>query len=257
MPVFRHGIAMKHPTGSAGDPLSALEGVLSAAVRNLTPAQAVALAAHPEVVRSALTAVAATLSREQVGSFRGGAGDAGIALEGSDQLGVEESTRWMSAYRRSGRSRNPLAGTPRVGDGEAIVGEGLRRVGAEEARRRISAHLRPGEGENLLTSDEFAARVRLRNRQSVHNWMKKRRIVGWQGARRGFVFPAGQLDERGRPLDGLAEIVPHFADDYAAWVWLTTPQPLLDGKTPLHLLKRGRSDRVADVARGEAQGDFT
>ena len=64
----------------------------------------------------------------------------------------------------------------------------------------------------------MAERVGLKTRQSVHDWLKKGRIVGWRGARRGHVFPAAQLDERGRPLDGL--------------------------------------DRVAKAAKGDCQGDF-
>ena len=64
----------------------------------------------------------------------------------------------------------------------------------------------------------MAERVGLKTRQSVHDWLKKGRIVGWRGARRGHVFPAARLDERGRPLDGL--------------------------------------DRVAKAAKGDCQGDF-
>ncbi len=97
----------------------------------------------------------------------------------------------------------------------------------------------------LLTSDELAERVGLRTRQSVHDWLKRDRIVGWRGARRGHVFLAAQLEERGRPLDG-----------HAAWAWLTTELSSLDGATPLTLLAAGETDRVARAAEGERQGDF-
>ena len=81
-------------------------------------------------------------------------------------------------------------------------------------------------------------------------------MVGWQNARRGYVFPAAQLDERNRPLPGLDRVAGLFADGYAAWAWLTTPRPSLDGATPLSLLARGEIERVADAARGDLQGDF-
>ena len=42
----------------------------------------------------------------------------------------------------------------------------------------------------------------------------------------------------------------------AAWVWLTTPRPSLDGAMPLELLARGEIDRVTDALRGDRQGDF-
>ena len=80
--------------------------------------------------------------------------------------------------------------------------------------------------------------------------------MGWRGAKRGYVFPAGQFDERGRPLAGLGIVVGQFDDGYAAWVWLTTPRPSLDGAEPLAVLGRGEIERVAAAARGDRQGDF-
>lgn len=144
-------------------------------------------------------------------------------------------------------------------DGERVVTIGAgapELVGAAESDRRLSARAVEGAPETLLTSDELAARAGLRSRQSVHDWLKKGRIVGWRGAKRGYVFPAGQFDERGRPLDGLDSVVGQFVDGYAAWVWLTAPRPSLDGAKPLALLARGEIDRVAAAARGDRQGDF-
>ena len=90
----------------------------------------------------------------------------------------------------------------------------------------------------------------------MHDWRRKGQIVGWQNARRGYVFPAGQLDERNRPLAGLDRVTALFADGYAAWVWLTTARPSLDGAEPLALLARGEVERVAEAAQGDRQGDF-
>ena len=139
---------------------------------------------------------------------------------------------------------------------ETIAGSALLAVDGAEAERRLSARTRGGAPETLLTSEELAARAGLRTRQSVHDWRRKGRIVGWQNARRGYVFPAEQLDERNRPLPGLDRVSGVFADGYAAWVWLTTPRPSLDGATPLALLGRGEVERVAEAARGDRQGDF-
>ena len=96
----------------------------------------------------------------------------------------------------------------------------------------------------------------LRTRQSVHEWRRKGRIVGWQNARRGHVFPTGQFDERNRPLAGLDRVAELFAHGYAAWVSLTTPLSSLEGAEPLALLARGEVDRVAEVAQGDRQCDF-
>lgn len=130
------------------------------------------------------------------------------------------------------------------------------RVATSEARRRLDQRSHAGAGDVLLRSDEFAARSGLRTRQSVHDWLHKGRIIGWSGAKRGYVFPAAQLDERNRPLAGLERIRPLFPDGYAAWVWLTTPLAALDGATPLSRLKLSEIDRVVAAAQGDAQGDF-
>ena len=127
---------------------------------------------------------------------------------------------------------------------------------AAQAQRQLSARTREGTRETLLSSDELAARAGLKTRQSVHDWLKKGKIVGWRGAKRGYVFPAEQFDARGRPLAGLASVVGQFGDGYAAWVWLTTPRPSLDGARPLTLLAGGEIDRVANAAEGDRQGDF-
>ena len=89
---------------------------------------------------------------------------------------------------------------------EMIAGSASTTVDANEAERRLAARTRGGAPEDLLTSEELAARAGLRTRQSVHDWRRKGRIVGWQNARRGYVFPAAQLDERNRPLAGLDRV---------------------------------------------------
>ena len=139
---------------------------------------------------------------------------------------------------------------------ETIAGAEPVSVVAEEAAGRMAEHTRAGAPETLLTSDELAQRVGLKTRQSVHDWLKKGRIVGWRGARRGHVFPAGQLDARDRPFDGLGRVTGLFDDGYAAWVWLTTELASLDGAAPLTLLAGGEIDRVVKAAEGDRQGDF-
>lgn len=122
--------------------------------------------------------------------------------------------------------------------------------------RRIAERTRTGKKEDLLTSAQFAAHVGLKTRQSVHEWLKKGRIIGWQGAKRGYVFPAGQFDERGQPLKGLDRVTSQFEDGYVAWCWLTSPLAALDGAEPLALLRRGQVALVESVAKGNLQGDF-
>ena len=139
---------------------------------------------------------------------------------------------------------------------ESIGSDEPQRVGSAETARRVSAHARKGSLETLLTTDELAARVGLKTRQSIHDWLKRGRIVGWRGAKRGFVFPVEQLDDRDSPLEGLDRVAEQFDDGYAAWVWLTTERASLDGAKPLALLAKGEVDRVAEAVEGDKQGDF-
>ena len=127
----------------------------------------------------------------------------------------------------------------------------------EEVGRIVEARTEPYEpDEEVLSSNEVAARLGLKSRQSVHDWLRKGKIVGWQTAKRGYMFPARQLDERNRPIKGLGDIVALFEDAYAAWFWLTTPRNTLDGEEPLAVLARGQRDCVIDAAEGYLQGDF-
>ena len=137
-----------------------------------------------------------------------------------------------------------------------IKGAKLRKISSAKAKKEIARRTIPIEEENLLTSNELAARVGLKTRQSVHDWLRKGKIVGWRRAKRGYVFPEGQLDERGRPPEGLEKVVPYFDDGYTVWFWLTTPRNSLDGMEPLALLRKGEIDRVLDAAIGDRQGDF-
>ena len=148
--------------------------------------------------------------------------------------------------------------TPKTRSGsiESIAGATPVLDGDKESRERLDARTKKGRETGLLTSDGLAERAGLKTRQSIHDWLKKGRVLGWEGAKRGLVFPEGQLDERGRPLKGIDLIAELFPDGYAAWVWLTTPLRALDGTTPLSLLRKGEVDRVVAAARGDAQGDF-
>ena len=139
---------------------------------------------------------------------------------------------------------------------ETIVGEEMTPLRYLDPQRIGRWHTPNGRSEELLTSDQLAARVGLKTRQSVHNWLRQRRVIGWRGAKRQYVFPADQVDDRGRPFTGLEPVFAHFGDGYAAWVWLTTPLSALDGQKPLQLLRSGERDRVMAAVQGDMQGDF-
>ncbi len=138
---------------------------------------------------------------------------------------------------------------------EVLRGKKSARVSPEVAERQIVARTRPDTETEVLTADEVARRIGLKTRQSVHDWLKKK-ILGWQGAKRGYVFPAGQFDERGRPPAGLAEVMAITGGAFETWHWLICESPALDGASPLQCLRAGELERVLMAAEGAAQGDF-
>ena len=266
--------------------------LLHAAAHGLSRSDVDALLQDLDIVRAVLTLWADTLSSERVSRTHEDTPDI-ESRSVTDRRGVDAPERKVSARTRPGSGEQSRSRTLQEwadlavsfehseavslalrvvveslllrhsstsrGDNtdlEIIGGVDSNRIDAADAVRRISARMRPGDGEELLSSDDFAARIGLRTRQSVHDWMRKGRIVGWRGAKRGYLFPAQQVDERGRPPDGLEWIVPSFGDGYAAWVWLTTPLPSLDGAKPLELLHKGEVEIVAAAAKGDLQGDF-
>lgn len=127
----------------------------------------------------------------------------------------------------------------------------------EEVRRIVEPRTIPYESYgDVLNSNEVARRLGLRSRLSVHDWLRTGKILGWQTAKRGYMFPARQFDERSRPFAGLGEIVALFGDAYRAWFRLTTPLDLLADEEPLSLLARGERDSVIGAAEADLQGDF-
>lgn len=146
--------------------------------------------------------------------------------------------------------------TQRVRNVERIGGAKPVLIDEAQAQERLNARTEAGREVDLLNSGELAKRAGVKTRQSVHDWLKKGRIVGWEGAKRGYVFPAGQLDKRGRPVKGIDKISGLFPDGYTAWSWLTTPLRALDNATPLSLLQGGEIERVTAATKGDAQGDF-
>lgn len=150
-------------------------------------------------------------------------------------------------------------GTPEAGQGKIeIIGDRSEpRFTPEEAGKIIEEHTVVCEpDEEVLSSNEVAQRLGLRSRQSVHDWLRKGKLVGWQTAKRGYLFPARQFDRRNRPIEGLGEIVALFEDADVAWDWLTAPATTLDGEEPLNVLAKGERKRVIEAAESILYGDF-
>lgn len=125
-----------------------------------------------------------------------------------------------------------------------------------DALRRLDALTVPVRAERLLTSEEISRILGVKSRQTVLNWQANGKLLGWQGAKRGMLFPAVQLDAANRPIPHVATIRPHFPSDEALWDWLNIPMGELDGQAPIDALRANDIEAVTALAVSFAQGDF-
>ena len=258
-----------------------LASKVHAAVQGLSPSDIADFSEHLEALRRVLSVVAVRLSESLAETIDSGEPESGSRSVAEPRWAHStETDSRVPAHAPAAKSGgitfdqivdltiSLLSGTPTppsvvasFSPGEAptietITGDEMRLLRYLDPQMVSRWHTPSGGDEELLTSDQLAARMGLKTRQSVHNWLRQRRVIGWRGAKRQYVFPADQIDERGRPLTGIEPIFAHFGDGYAAWVWLTTPLPALDGQEPLQLLRTGERDRVMVAVQGDMQGDF-
>jgi hypothetical protein len=138
-----------------------------------------------------------------------------------------------------------------------FIGRPAKPLGVDEARSQYTSLItdcRPLRG--LLSVKEFAERTGVKSKQTIMNWIDANRVVAWRSAKKAYVLPVEQLDEAGRPLNGLKEILPYFENGYLAWVWLTHPLRSFAGQTPLACLKHGEIDKVTASAAAFNDGAF-
>ena len=129
-------------------------------------------------------------------------------------------------------------------------------VSDADAVRHLDALTAPMRAERLLTSEEISRVLGVKSRQTVLNWQADGKLLGWQGAKRGMLFPAAQLDAANCPIPHLAVIRPHFPNDEALWDWLNVPMDELDGQAPMDALRANDIESVIALAVSYAQGDF-
>jgi hypothetical protein len=101
---------------------------------------------------------------------------------------------------------------------------------------------------DMLSAEEFAARVGA-SRVTVNEWRQSHKILGIQGAKRGFRFPEWQLGEDGKPFAALPALFDKLGGSaWAVYRFLVQHHPELDGLTGTEALRRGQSDKVIETA---------
>lgn len=127
----------------------------------------------------------------------------------------------------------------------------------EEARER--GRLRASEilaAEDMLSGDQFAALLGT-TRMTVNTKRQNRQVLGLDGAKRGFRFPAGQVDKDGKPFTALPALFERLGGGpWSVYRFLVQAHPELDGLTGREALRRGKAELALEVAESIAQGTF-
>jgi hypothetical protein len=139
-----------------------------------------------------------------------------------------------------------------IGEPDADLKAALKEARAR-GKKRVAEILAE---DDMLTAEALADLLGV-SRVTVNSRRQSGQLLGLDGAKRGFRFPAWQLDEDGRPfaaLSALQEILGGSA--WAVYRFLVSPHGGLNGQTGLEALRSGRADDAIAAAEGVAHGDF-
>ena len=173
----------------------------------------------------------------------------------------------MEATRKSGRPAQLVVevgshGEPRIAlnpaDTEAPPTDDDDLDAALQAARE-RGRLRAAEvlaSEDMLGADAFAELLGV-SRVTVNAKRQRHEVLALDGARRGYRFPAWQLDENGKPFAAIAQLFERLGDSpWTVYRFLIQRHPELEGATALEALRRGRAEDVLEAADSVAAGAF-
>ena len=158
-------------------------------------------------------------------------------------------------------------GQPRVHAKETVVGEprpaGNARpddaddLDAALAAARERGRLRVAEilaGDEMLSAEAFAELLGV-SRVTVNAKRQRQEVLAVDGARRGFRFPAWQVDENGKPFAAIPQLFEKLGDSpWTVYRFLVQRHPELEGATGVDALRQGRTGEVLEAAESLAAG---
>ncbi|TPL02158.1 MULTISPECIES: hypothetical protein [unclassified Mesorhizobium] len=89
-------------------------------------------------------------------------------------------------------------------------------------------------------------------RSTLHWWQRHNDVVALRKGARKHVFPLAQFVDC-RPAPGIRQVLASIANPRLAWLWLTRPCPLLDGRVPIEMLRHDLAEEVISAARGHSK----
>lgn len=125
------------------------------------------------------------------------------------------------------------------------------------AAARERGRLRAAEilnGEEMLPAEAFAELLGV-SRVTINAKRQRHEVLALDGAKRGFRFPAWQVDENGKPFAAIPQLFERLGDSpWTVYRFLVQHHPELEGRTALELLRRGRAEEVLEAAESAASG---
>lgn len=110
-------------------------------------------------------------------------------------------------------------------------------------------------GADMLSAEQFAALIGT-SRVTVNTRRQRQEVLALDGAKRGFRFPAWQVDREGRPFAAIPALFDRLGGSpWAVYRFLVQPHPELDGRTGRGALERGASAQAVEAAESVAR-DF-
>jgi hypothetical protein len=110
--------------------------------------------------------------------------------------------------------------------------------------------------DDMLSAEQFAELIGT-SRVTVNTKRQNNQVLGLDGAKRGFRFPAWQLDRDGKPFAAIPALFERLeGGPWAVYRFLVQHHPELDELTGIEALRRGKTAQVLEVAEGIAQGTF-
>lgn len=109
---------------------------------------------------------------------------------------------------------------------------------------------------DMLTAEQFAERLGV-SRMTVNARRQKHELLGLDGAKRGFRFPAWQVDDDGKAFDALPQLFDLLGNNaWTVYRFLTQRHAALEGIAAKDALRQGKTPQVLQAAASLAQGDF-
>ena len=177
----------------------------------------------------------------------------GEALERSRRTG--EAIRFVVAVEPRGRPKITTLDDAPPPDEKAPPQDLHQALEAARARGLVQATAILS-GDDMLSADQFAKLIGT-SRMTVNTKRQNHQVLGLNGAKRGFRFPAWQIGEDGKPFDALPALFERLGGaPWTVYRFLIQPHPELDGLTGREALRRGRASQALEAAESIAQGNF-